>query len=157
MSCIVDGMDQSKLKMPRMSRQSKGISKQLDADMMGVLFHGPLKRIEVFLCPNSYTGGSNVVVHCLNDALKRMQTAYMTAGRPFPQKLHVQLDNTTKENKNQFIMSYFHALVASRVFSEVHLSFLPVGHTHEVFACAEICMYSLGQCASWPCLCGATN
>jgi hypothetical protein len=45
--------------------------------------------------------------------------------------LHVQLDNTSKDNKNRGTFGYFAYLVASGTFKKVVVSFLPVGHTHE--------------------------
>jgi hypothetical protein len=41
------------------------------------------------------------------------------------------MDNCGRENKNQYVLSYLAYLVRQRMFSEVELSFLPVGHTHE--------------------------
>ena len=45
--------------------------------------------------------------------------------------LHLQVDNTSKQNKNKFMIGYLACLVKWHVFSQVYLSFLPVGHTHE--------------------------
>jgi len=36
-----------------------------------------------------------------------------------PRKLHVQLDNTCRENKNQFVFTFFAYLVETNVFDEV--------------------------------------
>mgnify|MGYP001568344885 CR=1 FL=1 len=41
------------------------------------------------------------------------------------------MDNCGRENKNQYVLAYLAYLVKQRMFSEVELSFLPVGHTHE--------------------------
>ena len=41
------------------------------------------------------------------------------------------MDNCFRENKNQYVIAYLNFLVKSRVFHEVIVSFLPVGHTHE--------------------------
>ena len=48
-----------------------------------------------------------------------------------PATLYLQLDNTTKQCKSQFMLAYLGSLVDSGVFKRVVLSFLPVGHTHE--------------------------
>ena len=65
--------------------------------------------------------------------------------------LYLQLDNTARENKNQYVMAFLAYLVQAGIFSEVsiakiniiksmnsillyfqiYLSFLMVGHTHE--------------------------
>ncbi|XP_070548740.1 uncharacterized protein [Ptychodera flava] len=46
-------------------------------------------------------------------------------------KLHVQLDNCYRENKNRYLLSFASLLVEYDMFEEVMINFLPVGHTHE--------------------------
>ena len=69
-----------------------------------------------------------------------------------PEVLYLQLDNTSRENKNRFVLGFCALLVQNNVFKKVHssvdvllcihkyhlsytvqvrLNFLPVGHTHE--------------------------
>ena len=50
---------------------------------------------------------------------------------PLPRKLFLQLDNSTKDNKNRYVMAFCSLLTAKRVFKEVTVGFLIVGHTHE--------------------------
>jgi hypothetical protein len=103
----------------------------MDISLEGVLFHGKMRRMDVYMVPHTYAGGSNVTIHCLNESLKRMQNAYREAKMKWPHTLFVQLDNTTKENKNQFVLAWAQTLVDTFVFDDVYISFLPVGHTHE--------------------------
>ena len=131
LSTICDGMDQAKVRVPRFGRASKGLNHQMDLGLEGVLFHGPLKRMDFYMIPHTYKGGSNVTVHCLNESLKRMQAAYKDHGLQWPTTWCLQLDNTTKENKNQFVLAWLQMLVDTHVFDEILVSFLPVGHTHE--------------------------
>ncbi|XP_063411362.1 uncharacterized protein LOC134694252 [Mytilus trossulus] len=49
-------------------------------------------------------------------------------GGTLPPVLYIQADNCWRENKNK---SFCELLVHMKVFQEVHLSFLYVGHTHE--------------------------
>ena len=59
--------------------------------------------------------------------------------RPFPgrpavpllKKLFLQLDKSAKDNKNRYVMAFCSLLTASRIFKEVAIGFLIVGHTHE--------------------------
>ena len=44
--------------------------------------------------------------------------------------LYVQLDNTVKDNKSKYVMSYLYLLVCVGVFDEVQIFFFQVGHTH---------------------------
>ena len=55
-------------------------------------------------------------------------------GRPamlLPKKLFLQLDNSAKDNKNRYVMAFCSLLTARRIFKEVTVGFLIVGHTHE--------------------------
>jgi hypothetical protein len=48
-----------------------------------------------------------------------------------PRKLYLQLDNTARQNKSKYLFSYLGWLVQTCQATEVIVSFLPVGHTHE--------------------------
>lgn len=50
---------------------------------------------------------------------------------PLPKKLFLQLDNSAKDNKNRYVMAFCSLLTARRIFKEVTVGFLIVGHTHE--------------------------
>ena len=44
--------------------------------------------------------------------------------------LYLQLDNSRHENKNQIVFGYLNMLVELRIFHQVKVCFLLVGHTH---------------------------
>ena len=48
---------------------------------------------------------------------------------PLPKKLFLQLDNSAKDNKNRYVMTFYSLLTAKRVFKEVTVGFLIVGHS----------------------------
>ena len=50
---------------------------------------------------------------------------------PLLKKLFFQLDNSAKDNKNQYVMVFCSLLIARTIFKEVTVGFLIVGHTHE--------------------------
>jgi hypothetical protein len=50
---------------------------------------------------------------------------------PLPKRLYLQLDNSTKDNKNRFIMAFYSLLTTTGIFKEVTVGYLVVGHTHE--------------------------
>jgi hypothetical protein len=131
LSTIADGMDQAKVKVPRTGRASKGLTTQFDISLEGVLTHGPMGRMDFYIVPHTFKGGSNVTIHCLNESLKRTQKAYAEHGKKWPTTWFLQLDNTSKENKNQFVLAWLQTLVDTGVFETIYVSFLPVGHTHE--------------------------
>ena len=51
--------------------------------------------------------------------------------KSLPRKLYLQLDNSAKDNKNKYLMTFFFLLTTWGVFEEIQASFLLVGHTHE--------------------------
>lgn len=55
---------------------------------------------------------------------------HATLGRPLGRQLHVQLDNTTAENKNRTLIGLVALLVAWHVFDSATVFFMPVGHTY---------------------------
>ena len=50
---------------------------------------------------------------------------------PLAKKLFLQLDNLAKDNNNRYVMALCSLLTAKRVFKEVTVGFLIVGHSHE--------------------------
>ena len=48
-----------------------------------------------------------------------------------PPILNVQMDNATGDNKNRFVFCFWSLLVAKKIFREVYVSFMLVGHTHD--------------------------
>jgi len=50
---------------------------------------------------------------------------------PLPPVLNVQMDNTTGDNKNPYVFTFWSLLIAHKIFWEVYVSFMLVGHTHD--------------------------
>ena len=48
-----------------------------------------------------------------------------------PPILNVQMDNAIGNNKNRYVYAYWSLLVAKRIFREVYVNFMIVGHTHD--------------------------
>ena len=67
---------------------------------------------------------------CL-DILKLTEPKARIGAIPLPKKLYLQLDNSTKDNKNKYLMAFLSFLTARGVFKEIQVGFLLVGHTHE--------------------------
>ena len=55
----------------------------------------------------------------LNGVLLDLQERAAKAGRRWPKHLWLQLDNTAKENKNQFLINYCALLVNKGAFKSV--------------------------------------
>ena len=60
-----------------------------------------------------------------------MDPSKCTGRSRLPPNLYLQLDNSAKDNKNQFLMAFLSLLTAKGVFKEIQVGFLLVGHTHE--------------------------
>ena len=84
--------------------------------------------ITPFLVHNSQKGGANLTWTVLWLTLCAMRRRFGV----YPEELHLQLDNTTGENKNEATVCMAAYLVQSRRIKRVRVFFLPVGHTHIV-------------------------
>ena len=104
MSMIIDGMDQAKLDMPHFARASKGNSNPLGNSLVGVLIHGV--EFKQFVVSHAMKGGANEMMTVLTTTLIELQERYEIEGKTWPEVLYLQLDNTTKDNKNRALMVY---------------------------------------------------
>lgn len=81
--------------------------------------------MHVFIAHAAIGGGANLVCTVLLlTLLKRVEL-----GRPLGSILHLQLDNTTGENKNATVFGFMALLVHWGVFNEAVVFFMPKGHT----------------------------
>ena len=126
-SIIADGADQSAYGLPHLIELDKFTSNRirLPVSLMGVLVHG--YRAFGFTYLKNIKHGTNIVIECLHHVL----VDYKKVRGRIPPLLYLQLDNTSRKNKNKYMLGYLACLVAWGVVREVVLSFLPVGHTHE--------------------------
>ena len=139
MSIIIDGMDQSKTNLPHFTRERKsGVSLwrlrynsctiswpciiglvtrfiidiilQCRTHLTGAINHGAGVHtyIDLLVWPHD----ANLVINILLDVINR--SAYL------PPVLFLQLDNTARENKNQFILAFMAYLIQIELFSEVY-------------------------------------
>ena len=67
---------------------------------------------------------------CL-DHLPRTKGMNIKGRKPLLRKLYLQLDNSTKDNKNKYLMAFLSLLTTWGVFEEIQGDFLSVGHTHK--------------------------
>ena len=138
-------MDQSKTNLPNTKLIAKSMSSLwcLRTHVTGAILHTKApctKLVYCFVDFLQYPHDSNltltVIVNVLVDFAKTNQ---------FPEVLYLQMDNTCRENKNRFVLTFCSALVHLQIFkkvsvlllhnydflSQVQIIFLPVGHTHE--------------------------
>lgn len=127
MSIVIDGADQQAYALPYHHVQTHASQKaiRVPIHVYGVMVHGIGTWAYVY--HDNVRQGNNVTV----DVLYRTLAAIEAAGRTLPDTLYLQLDNTVKQNKSKFLMSYLSWLTMTGVFKRIVVSFLPVGHTHE--------------------------
>ena len=65
------------------------------------------------------------------DTLNLIEAGSRRGPLPLPKNLYLQLDNSTKDNKNQYLMAFLSLLTARGVFKEIQVGFLLIGHTNE--------------------------
>jgi hypothetical protein len=127
LSLIIDGMDQNKTTLPRFKRATNSDEgrERLKVHVTGVLCHGQKTKAYVFTSFPDVASDSNLTIQCL-------MAVFADIGfENLPRNLYIQMDNTSRENKNYFILRFFAFLVDQGIFEKVQISFLPVGHTHE--------------------------
>ncbi|XP_061193023.1 uncharacterized protein LOC133201246 [Saccostrea echinata] len=130
LSVIVDGMDQSKSNLPHfVGRTAKAVNSadQLKTHISGVIAHGQ-NEFFTFLDIGQYPHDSNLTINIILQILFKIKDIM---GGKLPPTFYLQADNCWRENKNKFVLAFCEYLVHIKVFREVHLSFLMVGHTHE--------------------------
>ena len=125
MSVVIDGMDQKKTNLPHFVNVPKDLPEAdfLRLHLVGALIFNGVVDCRVYLTYPNIHGDPNLTVTILNKIL--------LAKEKLPPVLYVQLDNTTRENKNQVFFAYCAMLVELGIFRKVKVGFLLVGHTHD--------------------------
>ena len=141
-------MDQSKTNLPNTKLIAKSTSSlwRLRTHVTGAILHTKAPHGKLVYCfvdlvqfPHDSNLTLTVIVNVLVDYAKTNQ---------FPEVLYLQMDNTCRENKNRYVLTFCAALVHLQIFKKVskllrhnhvfkffylkvQINFLPVGHTHE--------------------------
>lgn len=92
---------------------------------MGLISHGRGAYGFTFL--DNVKQGTNVTIEVMYQALLDMESH----NEAIPDVLFLQMDNTAKQCKNQYMWGFLGYLAMRKIFRKVVVSFLPVGHTHE--------------------------
>jgi hypothetical protein len=139
LSLIIDGMTQHATRLPHFASKAKFWEKQIhdvlpyyETHLVGILafeYTGTKAHCE-FSHANLSNNGC-LAIDSIHNAVKRSQDGRIAAGLPLPTVLYLQLDNVSS-NKGQLLMWYASWLVLTGVFEKVRISFLLVGHTHEI-------------------------
>jgi hypothetical protein len=122
----IDGMDQKKTELPHFLRCPKNMDEKyfIPIHVVGCLVINRTLRSHVYLNYPNVHNDSNLTIHVIQHVLNGWEGE-------LPPVLYLQLDNTSRENKNKFTMAYLNMLVEKGVFKKIKVGFLLVGHTHD--------------------------
>ena len=118
---IIDGMDQSKTNLPNTKLISKSTSSlwRLRTHITGVILHtkaphgGKLKYCYIDLL--QYPHDSNLTLTAIINVLVDFSRNYR-----LPEVLYIQMDNTCRENKNKYVLTFCAILVELQIFRKVN-------------------------------------
>ena len=129
---VKDGMDQSKWSIPRCrgDRYSKTFE-QLERPRIKV--HGLWchYRELMFFCADPRTAAdSDFIIECAARGLERIAAQCRESGAPMPTEVTIWCDNTVRESKNTWVLTFLSALVLKMKMKFAALCMSMVGHTH---------------------------
>lgn len=131
MTCLtIDAPTRNQFDLPSQARKHRDKAKKLDpqnrwqSKVEGVLDAG--LGMMAYVARSCIGGGANLVCTVLMLSL----FCHAKLGRRLGHVLHVQLDNTTSENKNMTVIALIGLLVYRSHFLQGRLFFMHVGHTY---------------------------
>ena len=132
LSIALDGGDQGAFGSPFFKDKTKENDKwyKMRNYVVGVCIHNPDFPDLLFHHLPIFERGPNVTIEVIHRTLCFVSEQLNINGKSIPRKLYIQLDNCSRENKNQFLVAFLCDLVWKKVFDEVCVFYLPVGHTH---------------------------
>lgn len=128
LTIVADGMDQAKFRIPRWRRAKvKALEKfpRPALHVAGVWAHGHSLHLAISNPDVPKDSNSNI------ETIARMIDTVLAQHGTLPLNLHLQLDNSARENKNQKLFRLLMILVQKGVFRTIQAAFLRKGHTHE--------------------------
>ena len=127
LSDALDGIERRKTRIPYLARMPSRADAwtQLESHLLGLKCSTqPFNRAYVTYADCSPSGGSNATIETL--------LRYLHSLPRIPPIWYLQMDNCSGENKNKMVLTFLALLVHYGVFEKIKLSFLIVGHTHEL-------------------------
>lgn len=132
MSLIIDGMDQAKTDIPHIISNPKAMagSVTLETHITGVRIHG--WGTTMFIDCGEFHHDSNLTIEillrvfnkfkvCIQFKIQGERTVihYLYLQEKLPPVLYVQMDNTCRDNKNKFVLTFVALLVEAGIFRKV--------------------------------------
>jgi len=98
-------------------------------ELVVYVHHGDKRRVFVYDSMEHIPHGPGMTIDGLQRTLKTLECENNGF---LPDILFLQLDNCYRENKNAYLFAYLANLIERKVFKQIYVSYLPVGHTHDV-------------------------
>ena len=122
LTIIVDGMDQSKTNLPNTKLISKSTSSlwRLRTHVTGVILHTKApagKLVYSYIDLIQYPHDSNMTITVIMNSLINFLTT-----NALPKVFYIQMDNTCRENKNKYVLTFCAILVQLEIFRKVFTS-----------------------------------
>lgn len=116
---IIDGMDQAKTNLPNTKHVAKSTSGlwRLRTHVTGVIVHtrAPHGKLAfAFVDLLQFPNDSNLTLTLLLRAL-----VSFCQQQQLPENLYIQMDNTSRENKNRYVLAFCTLLVKLKIFNKV--------------------------------------
>ena len=127
----IDGMDNSKSYLPRYLELSKDqVQKErLPSKISGcTIYNGwyeENRKVLFYINHDIFENGSNMIITIVYLLIQE----FLKDHNKLPRKLHLNMDNCWKENKNRFVFSFLASLLELKIFEEISCNYLMVGHT----------------------------
>ena len=124
-------MDNSKSYLPHYLEHSKDqVQKErLPSKITGcTVYNGwyeKKRKVIFYVNHDIFENGSNMIITIIFLLLQE----FIKDHKALPKKLHLNLDNCWKENKNRFLFSFLASLLELNIFQEISIDYLLVGHT----------------------------
>ena len=126
---MADAATQRNFALPRvLKRRAKELQGLPFFGLKLMATYAPGYGFTPFLVHDSMYAGANLMWTVVWLTINAMHARYGF----LPDELHLQLDNTSGENKNETMIAIASWLVASGYFKRVRVFFLMVGHTHVI-------------------------
>lgn len=131
MSLIIDGMDQAKTDIPHIISNPKAMagSVTLETHITGVRIHG--WGTTMFINCGEFHHDSNLTIDILLRVFDKFKVytqfkikcertvIHLYLQEKLPPVLYVQMDNTCRDNKNKFVLTFVALLVEAGIFRKV--------------------------------------
>ena len=105
LSIAIDSMDSNKSQIPKPRRENHNTAalERLTFGVVGVICHGMLRRCRCYTYPMDFPHDANVTLQVLMDTLHDIRESN---NGNLPPILYLQLDNTSRENKNRYVFGF---------------------------------------------------